>query len=55
MRKHGDSEEIHDGLRLESVTPTALVHANHTLIQGSPHYRLAPLGYQKYNTYGVEE
>ena len=32
----------------------ALVHANHTLTQGSLHYRLATLGYQKRNTYGVE-
>ena len=42
------------GLRLESVTPMALFHAQHTLIQGSLHYRLATLGYQKRNTYGVE-
>ncbi len=32
----------------------ALVHANVTLTQGSLHYRLATLGYQKRNTYGVE-
>ena len=32
----------------------ALFHANHTLTQGSLHYRLATLGYQKRNTYGVE-
>ena len=31
-----------------------LVHANHTLTQGSLHYRFATLGYQKRNTYGVE-
>ena len=31
----------------------ALFPANHTLTQGSPHYRLATLGYQKRNTYGV--
>ena len=31
----------------------ALFHANHTLPQGSLHYRLATLGYQKRNTYGV--
>ncbi len=31
-----------------------LVHANHTQPQGSLHYRLATLGYQKHNTYGVE-
>ena len=32
----------------------ALFHANYTLPQGSLHYRLATLGYQKRNTYGVE-
>ena len=32
----------------------ALFHANHTLTQGSLHYRLATLGYQKHNTYGVD-
>ena len=32
----------------------ALFHANHTLTQGSLHYRLATLGYRKRNTYGVE-
>ena len=32
----------------------ALFHANHTLTQGSLHYRLATQGYQKRNTYGVE-
>ncbi|ERK02880.1 hypothetical protein HMPREF9145_2737 [Segatella salivae F0493] len=33
----------------------ALAHANHTLIQGSLHYRLAALGYQKRNAYSVEK
>ena len=32
----------------------ALFHAQYTLTQGSLHYRLATLGYQKCNTYGVE-
>ena len=32
----------------------ALFLANHTLTQGSLHYRLATLGYQKRNTDGVE-
>ena len=32
----------------------ALFHTNHMLTQGSLHYRLASLGYQKRNTYGVE-
>ena len=31
----------------------ALFPTNHTLTQGSPHYRLATLGYQKYNAYSV--
>ena len=33
----------------------ALFHAQHTLTQGSLRYRLATLGYQKHNTYGVEK
>ena len=32
----------------------ALFPTNHILTQGSLHYRLATLGYQKRNTYGVE-
>ena len=32
----------------------ALFPAQHTLTQDSLHYRLATLGYQKRNTYGVE-
>ena len=32
----------------------ALLPIQHTLTQGSLHYRLAALGYQKRNTYGVE-
>ena len=32
----------------------ALFPTNYTLTQGSLHYRLATLGYQKRNTYGVE-
>ena len=32
----------------------ALFHAQHILTQGSLHYRLATLGYQKRNTYGAE-
>ena len=32
----------------------ALFHAQPTLTRGSLHYRLATLGYQKRNTYGVE-
>ena len=33
----------------------ALFPTNHTLTQGSLHYRLATLGYQKYNAYSVEK
>ena len=32
----------------------ALFPTNHTLAQGSLHYRLATLGYQKNNAYSVE-
>ena len=32
----------------------ALFSTQHALTQGSLHYRLATLGYQKRNTYGVE-
>ena len=32
----------------------ALFHANHTLTQGSLHYRLATLDYRKRNADGVE-
>ena len=32
----------------------ALFPTLHTLTQGSLHYRLATLGYQRRNTYGVE-
>jgi len=31
LRKHGYSEEIHGGLRLESVTPIALIPIIYTL------------------------
>ena len=51
---HGYSEVIHDGLIKKSATPTALFPKQHTLTQGSLHYRLATLGYQKRNTDGVE-
>ena len=51
---HGYSEVIHGGLIKKNATPTALFPTQHTLTQGSLHYRLATLGYQKRNTYGVE-
>ena len=31
----------------------ALFYAQHTLTQGSLHYRLTSLGYQKYSAYSV--
>ena len=54
LRMHGYSEVTHGGLIKKNATPTALSPTNHTLTQGSLHYRLATLGYQKRNTYGVE-
>ena len=51
---HGYSEVTHGGLIKKSTTPMALFPTQHTLTQGSLHYRLATLGYQKRNTYGVE-
>ena len=47
-------KEIHGGLCKEIATPMALFPTQHILAQGSLHYRLATLGYQKRNTYGVE-
>jgi hypothetical protein len=54
LRKYGYSEVIHGGLIKETATPMALFPTHYTLTQGSLHYRLATLGYQKRNTYGVE-
>ena len=51
---HAYYETFYGGLIKKSATPMALFHAQHTLTQGSLHYRLATLGYQKRNTYGVE-
>ena len=45
---------INGRLRRKGTTLTALFPTHHTLTQGSLHYRLATLGYQKRNTYGVE-
>ena len=50
---HGYSEEIYGGLIKKTATPMALFPTQHTLTQGSLHYRLATLGYQKYNAYSV--
>ena len=54
MRKQAYNETFYGGLRRKGTTPTALFPTHHTLTQGSLHYRLATLGYQKRNTYGVE-
>ena len=51
---HGHSEVTHGRLIKKSATPTALFQAQHTLTQGSLHYRLATLGYQNRNPDGVE-
>ncbi|MBF1532551.1 MAG: hypothetical protein HXN98_02225 [Prevotella salivae] len=45
---------MYGGLRRKSSTPTALFPTNHTPTQSSLHYRLATLGYRKYNTYIIE-
>ena len=52
---HAYNEPFYGGLIKKSSTPTALPHANYTLTQGSLHYRLATLGYQRYNAYSVEK
>ena len=52
--RHAYNGTFSDGLLKKSATPTALFPTNHMLTQGSLHYRLATLGYQKRNTYGVE-
>ena len=45
---------INGNLLRKSATPTALFPTHYMLTQGSPHYRLATLDYQKRNTDGVE-
>ena len=51
---HAHNEPFYGRLIKKSATPTALFPTQHTPTQGSLHYRLATLGYQKRNTYGVE-
>ena len=46
---------INGRLRRKGTTLTALFPTSHALTQGSLHYRLATLGYQKYNAYSVEK
>ncbi|MBF1544311.1 MAG: hypothetical protein HXO06_03840, partial [Prevotella salivae] len=46
---------LHSNIVITRTTPSAL-HPPHTLTtQGSPRYRSATLGYQKYNAYSVAE
>ena len=52
---HGYSEVTHGGLIKKSATLTALFPTHKPSTQGSLHYRLATLGYQKYNAYSVEK
>ena len=46
---------IYGGLRRKGTTLTALFPTHNPSTQGSLHYRLATLGYQKYNAYSVEK
>ena len=52
LRKHGYSEEIHGGL-IKKAQHRWRCPPRYVLTQGSLHYRLATLGYQKQNPYGV--
>ena len=52
MRKHDYSERIHGGLIKKAQHRWRCVPC-YVLTQGSLHYRLATLGYQKQNSYGV--
>ena len=54
LRKHGYSEEIHGGLRLESVIPTALKHSYHGVIDSNIRMNKCWITLRKRNTYGVE-
>ena len=53
-RKHGDSERIHGGLIKKAQHRWRCVPLN-VLTQGSLHYRLPTLGYQKQNPDGVRQ
>ena len=52
LRKHGYSEGIHGGL-IKKAQHRWRCPPRYVLTQGSLHYRLATLGYQKRNPYGV--
>ena len=53
LRKHGYNEDIHGGLRLESVTPMALKHVFHGVINVNIHMDKWWIASKKYNTYSV--
>ena len=53
-KTHKYNNEFNGWIVKENATPMVLFSANHTLTQGSLHYRLATLSYQKHNTHGVE-
>jgi len=54
LRKHDYSEGIHGGLIKKAQHRWRCVPLN-VLTQGSLHYRLATLGYQKQNPDGVRQ
>ena len=51
---HGYSEEINDGLRLESVTPMALIPLFYNTIDADIFVNKLWIALKRYNTYGVE-
>ena len=53
--KCGYNKEINGRLIKDNTTPMTLFPIQQTLTQADLHYRLATLGYQKLNTYAVEE
>ena len=53
MRKQAYNEDIHGGLRLESVTPMVLEHVFHGVINVNIHMDKWWIASKKYNTYSV--
>jgi len=53
LRKHGYSEGIHGGLRLESVTPMVLIRSFYIMIIVFLCQNLWQIAPKKRNTYGV--
>ncbi|WP_278510583.1 hypothetical protein, partial [Segatella salivae] len=53
LRKHGYSEGIHGGLRLESVTPMVLIRSFYIMIVVFLCQNLWQIAPKKHNTYGV--